>query len=256
MQTSDSLREYPAIQPPTGVSTLERFKAVVLLGLALYFAYNIASGNLSNYVNARFAWLSYVAVALFALLGLANAIAQFRRQTPIAIVGRTPTTWPMIAIAALPLLLGTLVPSQPLGADAIRGPVSLSVGGNPASASVFVKAPLERNVLDWLRVFATSPVAADFDGEQANFVGFVYHEPDFPDDVIMVARFTVSCCVADAAPVAMPVRWEDGEKPEIGEWVEVSGTFYSGMFRDSAMPILHLDDFAFVDTPEHPYLYP
>lgn len=256
MQTTDSLREYPAIQPPSGVTTLERFKAAVLLGLALYFAYNIFSGNLNNYVNTRFAWLSYVAVALFAVLGLANAMAQIRGQAPIVLAGRTPITWPMIAIAAIPLLLGTLVPSQPLGADAIRGPVSLSMGGSPASASVFVKDPTERNVLDWLRVFATSPVAADFDGEQANFVGFVYHEPDFPPDVIMVARFIVSCCVADAAPIALPVRWEGSEKPEIGEWVEVSGTFYSGIFRDSAMPILHLDDYAFVDTPAHPYLYP
>jgi putative membrane protein len=255
MQTTNSLREYPAIQPPTGIPTLERVKAAVLLGLALYFAYNIASGNLNNYVNNRFAWLSYVAVALFALLGLANAIAQIRRQGPIMLAGRTPISWPMIAIAAIPLLLGTLVPSQPLGADAIRGPVSLSMGAS-SSASVFVKDPGERNVLDWLRVFSTSPVAADFDGEQATFTGFVYHEPDFPDDVIMVARFIVSCCVADAAPIALPVRWEEGEKPEIGEWVEVSGTFYSGIFRDSAMPILHLDSLDFVDVPQHPYLYP
>lgn len=256
MQPTNTLREYPAIQPPTTVPPLERVKALVLLGLALYFAYNIYSGNLNNYVNARFAWLSYVAVALFAVLGLANAIAQLRGQAPIVLAGRTPITWPMIAIASIPLLLGVFVPSQPLGADAIRGPISLTMGGSPSSANVFVKAPLERNVLDWLRVFSTSPAASDFDGEQALITGFVYHEPDFPDDTFMVARFIVSCCVADAAPVALPSQWLDGEKPEIGEWVEVRGTFESGLFRDAKMPILRIESLEFVDVPEHPYLYP
>ena len=44
-------------------------KALLLIGLGVYFVYNIASGNLTNYVNARFAWLSYVAAALFLLIG-------------------------------------------------------------------------------------------------------------------------------------------------------------------------------------------
>ena len=40
-----------------------------MIGLGMYFVYNIASGNIPNYVNARFAWLSYVAAALFLLIG-------------------------------------------------------------------------------------------------------------------------------------------------------------------------------------------
>ena len=50
----------------------ERLKAIVLLGLGLYFVYIIISGSLAHYVNLRFGWLSYVAAALFLLLGLAS----------------------------------------------------------------------------------------------------------------------------------------------------------------------------------------
>jgi Predicted membrane protein len=46
-------------------------RAALLIGLGLYFVYNIVSGNLANYINARFAWLSVVAAALFLLLGAA-----------------------------------------------------------------------------------------------------------------------------------------------------------------------------------------
>src|SRR5664279_1359333 len=45
-------------------------KALLLIGLGIYFVYNIASGNILNYVNSRFAWLSYVAAALFLLIGV------------------------------------------------------------------------------------------------------------------------------------------------------------------------------------------
>ena len=34
----------------------------------------------------------------------------------------------------------------------------------------------------------------------ANVVGFVYQDDRFGEDEFMVSRFTVSCCVADAAP--------------------------------------------------------
>ncbi len=53
-------------------------KAALLFGLGIYFVYNIASGNIPNYVNARFAWLSYVAAALFLLIGVFSAIHLLR----------------------------------------------------------------------------------------------------------------------------------------------------------------------------------
>ncbi len=61
-------------------------KTALLFGLGIYFAYNIASGNLSNYINARFAWLSYVASALFLLIGLFSAIHLLRDHGMILIM--------------------------------------------------------------------------------------------------------------------------------------------------------------------------
>ena len=50
----------------------EWIKTAILFALGFYFIYVIASGNLSNYINARFEWLSYVAAGLFLLLGAAS----------------------------------------------------------------------------------------------------------------------------------------------------------------------------------------
>ena len=75
------------INNPRG-SAREWAKTAVLVGLALYFIYNIFSGNLTNYINVRFAWLAYVAVLIFIALAVANIYELFRPQaaSPLDVV--------------------------------------------------------------------------------------------------------------------------------------------------------------------------
>ena len=104
-------------------------KTLLLLGLGIYFAYNIVSGNLSNYINVRFAWLSYVAAAVFMLLGIGTAIMLLRAGKHKQKHGEHDheygaMSWGALGVVALPLLLGVFVPSRPLGASAVDGDMS------------------------------------------------------------------------------------------------------------------------------------
>jgi hypothetical protein len=66
------------------------------------------------------------------------------------------------------------------------------------------KSAAERTVLDWLHTFsASSDPAQEFAGQPVDVVGFVYHDPRLPEGKLLVNRFTVSCCVADASPVPL-----------------------------------------------------
>src|SRR4051812_45782729 len=93
-------------------------RAALLFGLGLYFVYNIVSGNLSNYVNVRFAWLSYVAAAMFLLLGLSHAYALLPKEKrkrkndePADHDHDHPQlSWRALGVVAIPLVLGTLIP--------------------------------------------------------------------------------------------------------------------------------------------------
>lgn len=232
-------------------------KAIILFGLAIYFGVNILTGNVSNYINIRFVWLSYVAMVLFAALGTAVLYGILRGDDHTNSVDyghRINVSWGIMAICAMPLVLGTLIPSAPLGADAVNGDISLSAASfNTATA--FQRAPLERNILDWLRVF-NQDVPSAFNGQPANVTGFVYREPGFPENTFMVARFTIACCVADASAIGFPVYAPDADSLADGEWVEVRGAFQAGDFRDTTIPILQVDTLNVVEQPEHPYLYP
>lgn len=233
-------------------------KAAVLIGLGLYFIYNIYSGNLANYINARFAWLSYVAAGLFLLLGLCALLIALRANAPRPIYsGRTylQISWAAIGFVALPLVLGTLVPSRPLGVEAISGNIALN-SATAASTTQFTINPLDRNILDWLRVFNATTDYKDLEGQPADVIGFVYNEPTFGEDQFMVARFTVSCCVADASAIGLPTRYEGAADLPLGQWVRVRGTITVGDFRGDSLPILEADSVEFVEQPQHPYLYP
>lgn len=236
--------------------SMEMVKSVTLFGLSAYFIYNILGGNLANYINIRFMWLSYVAVAIFLLLGIVTLLSIRQKDYNNLTSDHTSISWHVILVMALPLVLGTLVPSQPLGASAIRDNLSFrAMSFGPAQ--VADKDPLERNILDWGRAFSEAGVdPISFNGLEADFIGFIVTEPTFPENHVVVARSVVRCCVVDIEGVGVPVLWETDTPLRDDQWVRVKGTFSAGVFRDSRTPILHATSIEFVDIPEHPYLYP
>lgn len=253
---------------PSLVETVQPWlKTLVLLGLSLYFAWNIVSGNLANYINNRFAWLSYLAAALFMLLALSSAWTLFRNRPHHHDHdhhdhdhdhdhNHGQMSWAMLLIVALPLVLGTLVPSRPLGADAIDGNVAMTAANTTTTTTAFTINPLDRNVLDWLRIFNSVGDYEEVAGEPADVIGFVYSEPSFGENHFMVARFTLSCCVADASAIGVPVAWDGTSELTADTWVRVQGTFSVDDFREDRVPVLQASSVDIVEQPKHPYLYP
>lgn len=230
-------------------------KAALLIGLGVYFVWVIASGSLANYINERFAWLSYLAAAVFLLLGAWNVALLLRGKSDSTDHHGNTMSWGTLAIVAIPLVLGTLVPSRPLGAEAV-GSISITNAAAAANVAEFTIDPLKRNVLDWLRVFNSVTDFNELDGEQADLIGFIYREPTFGDDQFMIARYSISCCVADASALGVPATWADTAALEQGQWVRVQGAFQTGSFRDNVLPILQVASIEPIEQPEHPYLYP
>lgn len=235
-------------------------KTAILLGMGIYLFVLIITGNLSNYINLRFAWLAYVGAGIFVVLGLINLYGMFVPQdTSLDAYLEQPKnydiTWGMILIVAFPLLLAVLVPSRPLGVEAVNGGISLSPVGVD-SASAFTRDPLDRNVLDWLRAFNRSETPAEFNGQLVDVTGFIYREPNFLDTDFMVARFTMSCCVADAYPIGLPVTADDAKNFDDGVWVRVQGKLKANDFDENFVPVVYASTIELIDPPQQPYLYP
>lgn len=236
---------------------MDRFlKATILLLMGAFLFMNVMDGSVLFYINQRFVTLTWLAAGGFFLVGASYFLLSGRHSS--ASLGREPLTWVGLLIACLPLLFGWLAPSQPLGAAAIANREINMSGITSAAPSAGGSArnlgSAEKNIIDWLSDFQRNDPAT-FNGEEARLIGFVYRDDRFPEDTFMVARFTVSCCVADAAPIGLVVRWPDAAELPLDQWVEVNGRFQSGIFNGQETPILIAEEIILIDPPRHPYLY-
>ncbi len=237
-------------------------KAVLLAGLAFMLYSKFSSGALAFYINQRFAWLVFVGVLILAVLALTTVyrLMEQRAATEQGSAGRGHRlSWWAVILVSIPILMGVLIPARPLGASAIasRG-IGLSApgvaGGNAIVAQRVATGP--KNILDWLREFSRQADPAAFAGQTVDVIGFVYRDPRNTDNQFWVSRFTVSCCVADAAAIGLLVQSAQASNLTNDSWVRVTGRISVGEFAGERLPVILPDTIEPTEQPEHPYLYP
>ena len=160
------------------------------------------------------------------------------------------------------MVLGILVPPQPLGAAALENR-ELNVTTQtrtvlPAAVRAAAqKSAIDRNLLDWMHAFTSSPnPAQEYAGQPVDVIGFVYHDERLAADEVLISRFIVSCCVADANAVTMVARWPEAAALENDAWVQVQGILAPGEFNGAPLPVVVAQSITPAPMPAQPYLYP
>ena len=85
----------------------------------------------------------------------------------------------------------------------------------------FVLPPAQRSLTDWVRLLRSQPDPQLYAGDPVRISGFVLPVPGEPPQL---ARLLVRCCLADATPVGLPVRWTAGQPlPKADQWLAIEG---------------------------------
>lgn len=156
-------------------------------------------------------------VALLLLAGLLLAELALRGQESPAPSRRQaiPKTWWLSAAVALLVL--AIPPNPSFSTLAANRPAEL---GDETELS-FVLPPAQRSLTDWVRLLRSQPDPSLYAGDPVRISGFVLPQPGEPPQL---ARLLVRCCLADATPVGLPVRWPAGRQPRADQWLAVEGT--------------------------------
>lgn len=241
-------------------------QTVIMFLMGLYFIdLSLPDGNLGNYINLQnFGWLTWVGAAILLAAAAINAFDLLRSHEADhhhhdhdhGTVGSL-SSWIFLGVVSIPLILGLSVPSKPLGADAISE-ISAdvrSIGFNSPSNTVAIPAE-KRNLLDWVRAFASSTDLKEFEGEPVDLIGFVYRDARFAGtENFMLVRFTISCCVADARPLGLVVENPGQATLADDTWVQVKGKIEIRNFDGVDTPIIVAESIQVTPQPEQPYLY-
>jgi len=106
-------------------------------------------------------------------------------------------------------------------------------------------------IADWVGLFQIDPEPESYSGKSVNVIGFVQPQKD---GTFAVIRYVISCCIADATPIGIPVDKKLGDlKPD--DWIQVKGIFVVKTIDGSRQVVIKPDSIEKVTQPVEPYLY-
>jgi len=230
-------------------------------------------GKLLLLLHPDYAWLSNTAAIALVLLvaftiyriltQLYGSTAQSRAQANTsqnANQGHVTLLPPSISSA---LLLGVAVfgmiytPRAFSSQTAMQRGISETLTLTRAQPQRFGRAdaPEDRTVIDWIRLINAYPEPDAYSGEAVDLTGFVFYPEGWPENYIMVSRFVLTCCAADAYPVGLPVRVASRTPYPVDSWLAVKGEIFTETFEERRQVAIAPTEIKTIPEPKNPYEY-
>lgn len=93
-------------------------------------------------------------------------------------------------------------------------------------------------------------------GKKIQIKGFVLKEESFTEEQLVISRFLITHCVADASIIGFLTEFPEAPSLTEDTWLEVVGTIGQTTYEGASLPVIHIDNWVTIEQPESPYLYP
>jgi uncharacterized repeat protein (TIGR03943 family) len=238
-----------------------------LVGWGLFTTYLFGTGKIFLLLRPAYAYLALAGAAILLAAFLYGWI--LRRRTLLAAAsvankrteacdechphchsGRAGIALYVRSLAfIIPIGIGCLLPDR--GANSLA---ALQWGEADLAQAAQVAVAREQEKATWERGYSSTTVIGaavrlrQMQQEKVTAVGLVAHMPQLPPDQFLLVRFKMTCCAADATPVAVPVRWTGAASLKDTTWVKVFGQ------TDPAAKAVVADEVEPTKEPHDPYL--
>ena len=164
---------------------------------------------------------------------------------------------------------GEKLPDQPAGDEYAEEPVesSGSTGEseatddpNPYYAGIYKRLKTAPVIVvrdeEYIDILVTVEMYNDeLKGKPIRLTGFVFRDENMPDGVVLLGRYTMTCCAADASVVGYFSKIPHSDQLKDGTWLEVEGKLSSTTIEGSRVAMILVDSFKRVKAPKDPYVY-
>jgi len=193
-------------------------RAAVLGLWAAVLLRSSVDGRLDLLLRAAFHPLVLVAGLALLLIALLQLVLGWKqRQADGERAGLRRDRRQALFSGAIAILLLTFPPA-PSFADLAR---QRPPDDTAAESLSFVLPPAQRSLTDWVRLLRQQPDPQLHAGDPVRISGFVL---PVPGQQPQLARLLVRCCLADATPVGLPVRWPSSAPPPAADtWLAIEG---------------------------------
>ena len=117
------------------------------------------------------------------------------------------------------------------------------------------KQPQERSLVDWVRTLNVYPEPDAYTGQRVRVQGFVIY-PELPEQYLLLSRFVITCCAADAYPVGLPVKLTQNRKAyQVDNWLEVEGQMITENLAGKRQLTIKAGSIKQIPEPKNPYDY-
>jgi uncharacterized repeat protein (TIGR03943 family) len=114
--------------------------------------------------------------------------------------------------------------------------------------------PEAKTLVDWKRTLDNYPEPDAYLGQKAHINGFVVYPQGIPPQHLMLSRFVITCCAADAYPVSIPIKFTgDIKQYPQDAWLEVKGNAIVETFAGSRQFVIEATEIKSIPIPKNPY---
>ena len=233
-----------------------------MLGWGAFVAYLYAKGRMTLFLRPLYGHLAVGAAAVLLLCFVCGWFVRRRslkREAEDAAehvhnghaCADASNAWRAVRSLAflVPIVIGLALPERGLNALAAlqRGAGDPAMLAELAAQQQLAEAREEQGY-GWTTVLGVAQRLSLPEPQKVGALGFVIRDAKMPADRFLLVRFSITCCAADASPMAVPVRWRDAATLENNQWVKVFGE------TDPKAKVLVADKVEPTREPANPYM--
>lgn len=234
--------------------------AVLAAWSATLFRYWI-TGKLFLLLHPDYMWLANgaaIVLLAMAIFKLVKILKKKRVQVPPSHTTLLPPQISSLILLGVAILGFIYTPRAFASETAIQRGVSDTLTMTRAQPQRFVRqtASDERTIIDWIRTLNVYPEPDAYTGQKANVSGFVIHPDEWPEDYLMLSRFVLTCCAADAYPVGLPVQLAVSRQAYAPDsWLQVEGKIVTATIDGRRQLTIEPTTIESIPEPRNPYEY-